>query len=66
MVVDVTISSNETVVTVEEGNTATLVFNIDTGVVVGNLTLVVTDETTSMGKSKLQVYTAFRNKITTQ
>lgn len=45
-----TISLNETEVTVEEGNIVILVFNIDTGVVVGNLTLMVTDGTTSMGK----------------
>ena len=49
-----TISLNETEVIVEEGNTVVLIFNIDTGVVVGNITLVVTDGTTSMGKSNIQ------------
>ena len=48
-----TISLNETEIMVEEGNTVMLIFNIDTGVVVGNLTLMVTDGTTSMGKSKI-------------
>lgn len=54
VVLEVTISLNETEVIVEEGNTVVLIFNIDTGVVVGNLTLMVTDGTTSMGKSKIR------------
>ena len=49
---EVTISFNETTLTLEEGTTRTVILNVDTGVVVGNITLMVIDETTSMSKSK--------------
>ena len=47
---DVTVSFNETTVTMAEGMTVTLVINIDTGILVGNLTLMITDGTTTMCK----------------
>ena len=49
---EVTISFNETTLTLGEGATRTVILNIDTGLVVGNITLMVTDGTTSMSKSK--------------
>ena len=49
---DVTVSFNETMATVVEGMMLTVVLNIDTGILVGNLTLMVTDGTTSSSKFK--------------
>lgn len=48
----VTISFSETTLTLEEGENSTLVLNIDTGVVIGNVTLMVTSGTASMSESK--------------
>ena len=45
-------------VTVEEGATVTLIINIDTGVVVENITLMITDGTTSMSKPETHNYCA--------
>lgn len=50
--VAVTISFSETRLTLEEGENETLILNVDTGVVIGNVTLMITDETTLMSKSK--------------
>ena len=47
-----TISFSETTLTLEEGESDTLILYIDTGVLLGNVTLMVISETTSMSKSK--------------
>ena len=41
--------------TVTEGMMVTVLINIDTGILVGNLTLMITDGTTTMCKSKCYI-----------